>query len=90
MYDRNTPLGDAAMRSRTPKQETSALDATLLRATPDGTEDYARRFGNRFASDFYRGTPFGLTISSIGIGTYLGECVDDQDAAYTASVLRAI
>ena len=78
------------MRSRTPKPETTALDATLLRATPDGTEGYERRFADRFADDFYRRTPFGLTISSIGIGTYLGECVDDQDAAYTASVLRAI
>jgi aryl-alcohol dehydrogenase-like predicted oxidoreductase len=78
------------MRSRTPKQETSPLDATLLRATPEGTEDYKGRFAERFADDFYRRTAFGLTISSIGIGTYLGECLDDQDSAYTASVLRAI
>ena len=79
------------MRSRAPKQETpAALDATLLRATPAGTEGYERRFGGRFADDFYRRTSFGLAISSIGIGTYLGECTDDHDAAYTTSVLRAL
>lgn len=79
------------MRSRSPKQETSApLDATSLRATAAGTGEYERRFGDRFVDDFYRRTSFELTIASIGIGTYLGECTDEHDAAYTASVLRAV
>jgi aryl-alcohol dehydrogenase-like predicted oxidoreductase len=51
-------------------------------ATPTGTRRFAARFAAGFAPDFYRPTSSGLTISSIGMGTYLGECDDEEDARY--------
>jgi aryl-alcohol dehydrogenase-like predicted oxidoreductase len=35
-------------------------------------------------------TAFGPAVSSVGIGTYLGECSEADDAAYEASVRHAI
>jgi aryl-alcohol dehydrogenase-like predicted oxidoreductase len=63
---------------------------TEQRATAAGTERYQRRFGERFAEDFFR--PFGgpLVTSSIGIGTYLGECDDSDDATYAVAVRAAL
>jgi aryl-alcohol dehydrogenase-like predicted oxidoreductase len=55
------------------------------RATPDGTRAFASRSGDTFAPDFYR-LAAGLTTSSIGMGTYLGECDDAEDARYVASL----
>jgi len=57
------------------------------RATPAGTSRFASRFAGSFAPDFYRQAA-GLTISSIGMGTYLGECDDAEDARY-ANLLEA-
>ena len=61
-----------------------------LRATPTGTAEYAKRFASRFAADYFRRTAppslGGLTVSSLGIGTYLGETTDEDDAAYEAAV----
>jgi aryl-alcohol dehydrogenase-like predicted oxidoreductase len=51
-------------------------------ATSAGTQRFAARFADRFAPDFYRPTSSGLTVSSIGMGTYLGECDDEEDARY--------
>ena len=51
-------------------------------ATPAGTRRFADRFAATFAPDFYRPTSSGLTVSSIGMGTYLGECDDAEDARY--------
>jgi aryl-alcohol dehydrogenase-like predicted oxidoreductase len=51
-------------------------------ATPAGTRRFADRFTTAFAADFYRRTPEGLTLSSIGMGTYLGECDDEEDRRY--------
>ena len=51
-------------------------------ASTAGTRRFADRFGTAFASDFYRQTKAGLTLSSIGMGTYLGECDDEEDQRY--------
>ena len=59
------------------------------RATPDGTRAFAARFGNVFASDFYRDAA-GLAVSSVGMGTYLGECDDAEDARYVTALTRGI
>jgi len=63
---------------------------TEQRATAPGTERYRRRFGDRFADDFFRPLGDALTASSIGIGTYLGECDDADDAAYAAAIRAAL
>ncbi|MCC6589656.1 MAG: aldo/keto reductase [Bryobacterales bacterium] len=52
-------------------------------ATPEGTARYASRFSQFSANRFYR-TAQGLTVSSLGIGTYLG------DTAYTDAILEAL
>ena len=73
--------------SGTSKPEPSVSKASVTTegatggATEEGTRAYASRFSDSFTPDFYRQTA-GLTISSIGMGTYLGECNDDEDARY--------
>lgn len=59
-------------------------------ATRDGTARYRARHAARFASDFYRAGPAGLTLSSIGLGTYLGDDSDETDAAYADAMRLAI
>ena len=53
-------------------------------ATADGTERYAERHASHFATDYFRSfTANRLRVSSIGLGTYLGECSGDDDRGYT-------
>jgi hypothetical protein len=77
-------------RSNNSDSPTTHLDPATLRATIAGTARYARRFERLFVPGFHRQTTFGLSVSSLGIGTYLGECDDREDGAYTRSVLHAI
>lgn len=58
-------------------------------ATPEGTRKSAERFAGRAASGHFRERR-GLTISSIGIGTYLGEADAATDHGYTDSVVAAV
>ncbi|MBN1202098.1 MAG: aldo/keto reductase [Anaerolineae bacterium] len=60
------------------------------RATPDATRAYADRLGDRCVPEHFRQTTTGLSVSSIGLGTYLGEPDDATDAAYRAAVGRAL
>ena len=59
------------------------------RATLDGTADYAARLAARTAPGHFRRLG-NLTVSSIGIGTYLGPADDATDLSYQASVVRAL
>jgi aryl-alcohol dehydrogenase-like predicted oxidoreductase len=56
-------------------------------ATPDGTEKYADRFPQAAAGHFRAAQD--LSVSSIGIGTYLGQPTDEIDQRYTEAVVRA-
>lgn len=58
-------------------------------ATPEGTRRYAERFAGRAAKGHFRERE-GLLLSSIGIGTYLGEPDAATDEAYTAAVVAAV
>ena len=60
------------------------------RATAAGTKRFADRFADSFGPDFYRATASHLLISSIGMGTYLGECDDDEDARYVKALASGI
>ena len=62
---------------------------TAGRADAEGTHAYASRFSSSFAPDFYREAA-SLTISSIGMGTYLGECDDAEDARYVTMLEAGI
>lgn len=70
---------------------TSLETATLAgHATVKATSRLSNRFAKRFDPDFYRPSLDGLSTSSIGIGTYLGESDDDDDARYLETIGRAV
>ncbi len=58
-------------------------------ATLEGTERYRERFKSRAAPNHFREQQ-DLCLSSLGIGTYLGNADDETDEHYTAAVSRAV
>ncbi len=58
-------------------------------ATLEGTVRYRDRFKNQAAENHFRNEQ-NLWLSSIGIGTYLGNADDATDAKYTEAVVRAV
>ena len=77
-------------RSRSYESKPPSVDAARLRASDVGTRRFAQRFETRFLPDFYRSTTMGLTVSSIGIGTYLGDSTATVDAAYESAIQVAV
>jgi aryl-alcohol dehydrogenase-like predicted oxidoreductase len=64
-------------------------------ATPEGTARYRQRFPQLSEAEFFRHpeqVPAAreLWLSSLGLGTYLGEPDDAADAAYTEAILLAL
>jgi len=59
-------------------------------ATAEGTARYAAKFGALPTGRFREQPSTGLRLSSVGIGTYLGEPDDATDSAYTAAVIAAV
>jgi aryl-alcohol dehydrogenase-like predicted oxidoreductase len=58
-------------------------------ATPEGTLRYAEHFAQRAAANYFRRQQ-GLRLSSIGIGTYLGNADQATDLNYANAVTRAV
>jgi aryl-alcohol dehydrogenase-like predicted oxidoreductase len=58
-------------------------------ATAEGTDRYRKRFGDRIHHGHFRQAQ-GLWISSIGIGTYLGNYDDETDRQYQQAITRAV
>jgi aryl-alcohol dehydrogenase-like predicted oxidoreductase len=58
-------------------------------ATLEGTNRYRERFQDRAAENHFRQQQ-NLWLSSIGIGTYLGNADDETDARYTAAISHAV
>jgi aryl-alcohol dehydrogenase-like predicted oxidoreductase len=58
-------------------------------ATKEATWDYRDRFGERFARTYFRAFS-GLAVSSIGVGTYLGEPTDATDERYREALVEAL
>ena len=54
-------------------------------ATPAGTAGFASRFPGHFYRNFD-----GLTLSTLGLGTYLGDADDATDRAYEAAIEAAV
>ena len=78
-------------QSSKPKRDSATAPALLQgQATAAGTQRFAKRFADRFAPDFFRTTFANLTVSSIGIGTYLGECDDEEDRRYTDTIVEGV
>ena len=58
-------------------------------ATADGTFRYKERFGDGMARTYFRRVG-DCAVSSVGLGTYLGEPTDEVDDAYHESVQTAL
>ena len=58
-------------------------------ATLEGTNRYRERFKQCAAENHFRRQQ-DLCLSSIGIGTYLGNADDETDARYVATIARAV
>jgi aryl-alcohol dehydrogenase-like predicted oxidoreductase len=58
-------------------------------ATKEGTKRYAQRFAGRAADGQFR-EAHRMVLSSLGIGTYLGQPSEKTDESYTAAVLAAV
>jgi len=59
-------------------------------ATAQGTGRLRTRFAIQRDDHFYRPFVSGALVSSLGMGTYLGDCDDAEDARYTATVVEAV
>jgi aryl-alcohol dehydrogenase-like predicted oxidoreductase len=59
-------------------------------ATIAGTDRFRKRFADGHGDRFYRLLANGPLVSSLGLGTYLGECDDGDDARYVATVIAAL
>ena len=57
-------------------------------ATPQGTENYRKRFAEAAENHFRQA--HDLRLSSIGIGTYLGNADDETDRRYAEAIVRAV
>ncbi|MFL5607282.1 MAG: aldo/keto reductase [Gemmatimonadaceae bacterium] len=58
-------------------------------ATPAGTRRFVERTTGRLP-EFHRTLPRNLATSALGLGTYLGDCTDEDDHAYVRTVHAAI
>ena len=79
------------MRKRTRVAAEATFPSTpRVRASQAGTQRYADRWRQSFVPDFYRATHTGMTVSSIALGTYLGESDDATDTLYADSLSAAL
>ena len=69
---------------------TATISLIEGRATLEGTKRVRKRFARAYADNFYRELPHGPLVSSLGLGTYLGECDESEDARYTATAGAAL
>ena len=58
-------------------------------ATKEGTTRYAQRFAGRASAGHFRESQ-RLVLSSIGIGTYLGQPDTKTDEGYAAAIVAAV
>jgi len=58
-------------------------------ATPSATWDYREAFTDDFARTYFRAFDDGV-VSSVGLGTYLGDATDDADEAYHEAIVAAL
>src|SRR3954469_19656151 len=58
-------------------------------AEAGATKDFAKRFAAQQSAGFFRSAQ-GLEVSSIGIGSYLGEMDEQTDRGYTEAVVAAV
>ncbi len=87
-YTLRYPIGAGSLIAMS---RTKALESLVEgRATAEGTQRFQKRFAKAQPDHFYRPLVDGAIVSSLGLGTYLGECDDAEDARYTAMVIAAL
>ncbi|HWL39346.1 MAG TPA: aldo/keto reductase [Gemmatimonadaceae bacterium] len=59
-------------------------------ATAQGTNRLRKRFAETRDDHFYRPLVGGAVVSSLGMGTYLGDCDDAEDARYASTAAEAL
>jgi aryl-alcohol dehydrogenase-like predicted oxidoreductase len=69
---------------------TATSPLVVGRATAKATARHAERYAKRRGEEFYRGADRTLRISTLGLGTYLGECGDSDDTRYEAVTRAAL
>jgi aryl-alcohol dehydrogenase-like predicted oxidoreductase len=70
-----------------PKRSDALVDGC---ATVQGTNRLRKRFAATQSDHFYRPFVGGALVSSLGMGTYLGDCDDAEDKRYTATAVEAL
>lgn len=78
------------MPKRSPTADSATIQPLSTRGSQTGTRRYADRWRKGFLEDFFRQTRSGLSVSSVALGTYLGESDDATDALYSAAARLAI
>ncbi len=74
-----------------PHDPTKGAELVRGHATTKGTSRFADRFESSFAPEFFRRLgASGPRVSAVGLGTYLGECDDADDARYTTLARSAL
>ena len=75
---------------KTPGTDTATVPLLVGRATAKGTMRHAERYAKRRGEAFHR--PFDRTLrtATLGLGTYLGECDDADDARYEVVARTAL
>jgi aryl-alcohol dehydrogenase-like predicted oxidoreductase len=90
MKDRTTGLPtQLAATDLQPARPARGTARDASRATTAGTRRLAER-DNGDRIDFRRALPRRLTVSALGVGTYLGDCTDADDAGYAHTLHAAI
>ena len=75
---------------KTPPTATATVPLLVGRATAKGTIRHAERFAKRRGEEFHRPLDRMLRVSTVGLGTYLGECDDADDARYEGVARAAL
>jgi aryl-alcohol dehydrogenase-like predicted oxidoreductase len=74
-----------------PRATTTATVPLLVgRATAKGTTRHAERYAKRRSEEFHRPFDRTLRVSTLGLGTYLGECDSADDVRYEAVARTAL
>jgi aryl-alcohol dehydrogenase-like predicted oxidoreductase len=69
---------------------TATVPLLVGRATAKGTTRHAERSAKRRTEEFHRAFDRTLRVSTLGLGTYLGECDAADDARYEAVARTAL
>ena len=77
-------------RSKKPETPLTNRTASALGNDTEGSRRFAEQWRAKFTPDFYRPARTGVTVSSIALGTYLGDSDDATDALYADAVRAAV